>query len=303
MAKIVRNPTIPDNIRIIEYSDFAHATIAKQEELMRLYEAGHLLILRGYRFRSGRDVFPEVNLPNERRFKKIFLTTRDNPHDDSDRDEEWKAIRDGIPSVELFDRFSEAVISANTELFSLIASLFPAYAYTRRLCSYSLTETLCHNLHFDSPQHAGTSAQVRAFVNIDAFPRIWGLGESLEKVAIRNYVAVGLDRTIGGEPREFTRTLTAGAFGSRADNGLHAAPKHCIAFQPGEIWFLNPNFTAHEVMYGRRLLDGIFLFDEASLLDRSRYYPRVISAIHEEARNKHYRSAMRRVLGRMRRAI
>ena len=299
MAKIIRNPAIPDNIRIVEYSEYSRPDAAMHRELMRLYETGWLLILRGYRFRSGRDVFPNVNFPNERRFKKIFLPTSGNPHNDSSREDEWKAVREAIPSEESFKRFQEAVASANTELFSLISSLFPAYAYTKRLCSYSLTETLCHNLHFDSPQHAGVSAQVRAFVNLDAFPRIWGVGESLENVATRNYINAGLAKTKDEDPREFTRALTASSFGSRVDNGLHAAPKHCIAFQPGEVWFLNPNFTAHEVMYGRRLLDGIFLFNETSLLDRSRYYPNVITAIHEKIESELKKSTTQGMFARM----
>jgi len=36
---------------------------------------------------------------------------------------------------------------------------------------------------------------------------------------------------------------------------------HSIAFQPGEVWFLNPNMLAHEVVYGRRVMDGVFLFE------------------------------------------
>jgi hypothetical protein len=87
----------------------------------------------------------------------------------------------------LISEFYRNVAAANSEVFRLIESLFPLYNYTKKLCVYNLTEMLCHNLHFDSPQHANEKSQVRIFINIDNFPRIWHLSESLESVAHRNY--------------------------------------------------------------------------------------------------------------------
>jgi hypothetical protein len=72
------------------------------------------------------------------------------------------------------------------------------------------------------------------------------------------------------------------AFGDRYDSGGNIQPKHTAAFQPGEVWFLNPNMLAHEVVYGKRLLDAVFLFDQSGLLDKSRYFPAIAERVHKQ---------------------
>jgi hypothetical protein len=64
MPKIVINPRIPNNIKIIEYSDYVSGGAEKSRELAPLYEAGHLIVLKGYKFKSGIDFFTTVNFPN-----------------------------------------------------------------------------------------------------------------------------------------------------------------------------------------------------------------------------------------------
>jgi hypothetical protein len=284
MPKIVLNPRLENNIKIVEFREYFNAPPDKQEELMRDYEDGYLLVLRGYRFDAGREVLSKITFPNEKRAKKIFLSTPENDHMDHAREAEWKMIKEEFLAGDTvrIQSFYDGVVAANTELFRLIDGLFPRYRYKKKLCIYNLSEMLGHNLHFDSPQHAGEWTQVRAFVNVDDFPRIWHLSERLEQVADRYYEKAGAAATIGAHPREFTRTITRAVYGDRYDSGSHTYPKHCLAFQPGEVWFLNPNMTAHEVVYGRRLLDGVFLFDQRDLRNRARYYPALVKNIHKQ---------------------
>lgn len=56
MPKIVLNPRLENNIKIVEFREYFNAPPDKQEELMRYYEDGYLLVLRGYRFEAGREV-------------------------------------------------------------------------------------------------------------------------------------------------------------------------------------------------------------------------------------------------------
>ena len=284
MAKIILNPRIRNNIRYIDFNRYAHAPPERQAELMEWYENGELLILTNYEFEGGRDVLSAITFPNEKRYKKIMLHGSEIDHGEPPREREWTMIKEellGGDPVKI-EAFETAVFAANHELVGIVDAVFPRYIYTKRLCIYNLSEMLAHNLHFDSPQHADSSTQLRAFVNLDNFPRIWHVSESLEDIARRYYGKARTRKTIGAHPREFTRSLTHAAFGDRYDSGTHNQPKHSIAFQPGEVWFLNPNMTAHEVVYGRRLLDAVFLFDQTQLQDKSRYFPAIVESLHSK---------------------
>ena len=283
MPKIVRNPLIPDRIRLIDYAKYADAPRTRAEELTDWYENGDLLILKNYRFEAGCDVFNQLLFPNRRYAAKTMLHVDDERHGEPPREREWaemaKLLEDTPVSL---DEMKAAVGAANAELMRVADALFPFYNYVRRHCVYNLAEMLAHNMHFDSPQHAGEFSQLRMFVNLDDFPRIWRVGGSLEDVVRETYAPARLDTTIGKHPRQFTRGATLQAFGDRYQSGAHGQPMHSIAFQPGEVWFLNPNMMAHEVVYGRRLLDGVFLFDASNLRNPKRYYPAIVEDLHLE---------------------
>ncbi|MFN7589875.1 MAG: hypothetical protein ACK501_06690 [Planctomycetota bacterium] len=283
MPKVILDPAIPDNVRLLDYREYAHAGPDKQDELMDLYEAGFLLVFKNYRFQVGRGFFDTLRFPDDRKSKKMILSTPDNPHQDVPRDQVWRVV-DEIFGADEAQRaeFQRQVVAANTEVFRLVDSLFPRYGYTRRLCIYNLTEMFAHNLHFDSPKHAEESTQLRMFVNLDSQPRIWHLSESLEAIAARHYRRLGMERAAGENMREFTRQLTQGVYGSRYQSGSHREHRHSILFQPGEVWCLNPNMTAHEVVYGRRLLDVVFLFERQHLRHPERFYPEIVRRLHAE---------------------
>ena len=284
MPRIVLNPRLENHIKILDFADYFNASPDRQNELMDWYENGFMIVLRGYQFQAGREHLSTITFPNDKRAKKILLSTPDNDHGDGPREREWAYVNDELlqGDAQRIERFRQSVVAANTELIRLVAGLFPRYHYTKRMCIYNLSEMFSHNLHFDSPQHAGDATQVRAFVNLDDFPRIWSLGARLEQLAEAHYDEAGLEQTIGEHPREFTRRLTRSVFGDRYESGARYHPKHNLAFYPGEVWFLNPNMTAHEVIYGRRLLDAVFLFDQADLRNGTRYYPKIMQAVHEQ---------------------
>jgi hypothetical protein len=283
MPKIIRDPEIADNVRIVDYRLYADAGPERQNELMDLYESGLLLVLKNYHFPVGRGFFEQLTFPNDRRSKKMILSTPENEHHDVPRDEPWRVVDEIFAGDrERRDAFRRHVVEANTEAFRLVDALFPRYRYTRKMCIYNLTEMFGHNLHFDSPAHAEESTQLRMFINLDDQPRIWHLSQSLEEVARRHYRRLGMERMVGENVREFTRRLTQGVFGTRYQSGSHAEHRHSILFYPGEVWCLNPNMTAHEVVYGRRLLDIVFLFEEDQLRNRDRYYPTIVRRLHAE---------------------
>jgi len=284
MPRIVLNPRLENHVKLVDYKEYFDAPAAKQDELMDWYEHGYMLVLTNYRFQAGREHLSTILFPNEKRAKKIALATPDNPHDDGTREREWTYVEQELLAADpaRMAAFRSAVVAANTELFRLVDGLFPRYRYTRRMCIYNLSEMFSHNLHFDSPQHAGEVTQVRAFVNLDDYPRIWHLAGRLEEYAKHFYGEGRLERTIGAHPREFTRQLTRTAFGDRYESGSRDHPQHNLAFQPGEVWFLNPNMTAHEVVYGRRLLDGVFMFDAGDLRHPGRFFPEIVRDIHRQ---------------------
>jgi hypothetical protein len=283
MPKIIRNPLLPDRIRIIDYRVFADAPSGKAAELTDWYENGDLLILKNYRFKAGCDVFNQVLFPNRRYAAKTMLHVDERAHGEPPREREWAEMAKLLENTAVsLDQFKSAVGAANAELIRVADSLFPFYDYVKRHCVYNLTEMLAHNMHFDSPQHAGEFSQLRIFVNLDDFPRIWRVGDTIENAVRQCYAGARLDKTIGQHPRQFTRTTTLHAFGDRYQSGAHSQPMHSIAFQPGEVWFLNPNMLAHEVVYGRRLLDGVFLFEADKLRNPHRYYPAIVDTLHRQ---------------------
>jgi hypothetical protein len=283
MAKIVRNPNVPDRIRYVDYRRYAHASDELSAELTELYESGHLLILQNYKFEAGCDIFNEVLFENKKFAAKTILHVDEEAHGEPPRKREWDEMRKLLEQTNVsFEDFQSAVGAANAEIIRVADSLFPYYEYAKRYCVYNLTEMLAHNMHFDSPQHAGEFSQLRMFVNLDRFPRIWRVGDCIEKASADCYRSARLDKTIGLHPREFTRATTLATFGDRYNSGAHSVPMHSIAFQPGEIWFLNPNMLAHEVVYGRRLLDGVFLFDRSLLRQPDRFYPAIVDRVHRE---------------------
>lgn len=283
MAKIVLNPRVPNRIRTIDFRKYADGTAADSEELTRWYESGDLLILANYRFKAGQDVFHRVPFPNKRGHNKLILTLDEERHGEPPREEEWSAALENVAKTDVTpEQFTEAVRLANDELLALSDRLFPRYRYVTRFCIYNLTEMLAHNMHFDSPQHAGDFTQLRAFVNIDTFPRIWRIGGTLEQMVQNCYRSAELAKTIGKHPRMFSRQTTLASFGDRYESGAHPYPMHSIAFEPGEVWFLNPNMLAHEVVYGRRIMDGVFLFEASGLQDSERFYPTIVDRLHRK---------------------
>jgi hypothetical protein len=283
MAKIVINARVPNRIRIVDYRKYSKGGAAESRELTDWYENGDLIILANYRFKSGRDVFCHVPFPNKRGENKLRLHLDADRHGEKIRDREWAAAREAVEKTSISQSdFEAAVRQANDELLNLCDRLFQHYSYDKRYCIYNLTEMLAHNMHFDSPQHAGDFTQLRAFVNIDNYPRIWRIGGTLEEMANNCYRSADLKKTMGSHARMFSRKTTLASFGDRYESGAHPHPMHSIAFQPGEIWFLNPNMLAHEVVYGRRILDGVFLFEQAGLRNPERFYPTIVDRLHRK---------------------
>ncbi|GAA4748394.1 hypothetical protein GCM10023264_13080 [Sphingomonas daechungensis] len=283
MAKIVLNPRVPNRIRKIDFRQYANGSATDTHELTRWYENGDLIILSNYRFQAGREVFHRVPFPNKREKNKLILTLDEARHGEAPRDDEWAAALENLEATDVStEEFRETVRQANDELLRLSDQLFPHYRYSKRFCIYNLTEMLAHNMHFDSPQHAADFTQLRAFVNIDTFPRIWRIGGTLEEMVGDCYHSADLKKTIGKHPRMFSRQTTLSAFGDRYESGAHPYPMHSIAFQPGEVWFLNPNMLAHEVVYGRRIMDGVFLFEASGLQNPKRFYPAIVDRLHRK---------------------
>ncbi|QIK78944.1 hypothetical protein G7077_08595 [Sphingomonas piscis] len=283
MAKIVRNPNVPDRVKMVDHKRYAHAPEELSAELTDWYENGYLLVLQNYKFEAGCETFNKLLFPNQKYAAKTILHVDEEAHGEAPRKREWEEMAKllGPTDVE-YEEFQSAVGAANAELIRLADSLFPFYRYEKRYCVYNLTEMLAHNMHFDSPQHAGEFSQLRIFVNLDAFPRIWRVGGTIEHVAGDCYETAKLQDTIGLHPRQFTRATTVATYGDRYNSGAHNQPMHSIAFQPGEVWFLNPNMVAHEVVYGRRLLDGVFLFNASYLRNPERYYPAIVEDLHKQ---------------------
>jgi hypothetical protein len=102
MPKIVRNPRIRDNIRLVDYKQYFRAGSDRQTELMEWYERGDLLVLTNYRFDAGREFLSKIIFPNGT--KKLMLHTADIDHGEGPREREWNEVYrllkfDGISTI------------------------------------------------------------------------------------------------------------------------------------------------------------------------------------------------------------
>ncbi len=74
-------------------------------------------------------------------------------------------------------------------------------------------------MHFDSPEHAGHLTQLRAFVNVDNYPRIWRVGGTLEEMASNCYRSADLKKTTAKHPRTFCGRPRCPRSGDRYEQG------------------------------------------------------------------------------------
>jgi hypothetical protein len=55
MPKIIRNPHLRDNIKLVDYKTHFRAGAERAAELAEWYETGEVIVLTNYRFDTGRD--------------------------------------------------------------------------------------------------------------------------------------------------------------------------------------------------------------------------------------------------------
>jgi hypothetical protein len=160
--------------------------------------------------------------------------------------------------------------NVNEQLRLLVAHLFPKYKVVGENITWRLTQTESEEMHYDSygldadPHH-----HVRVFVNLDTKPRLWGVGNPVDET-IRLY----RDRCRpharpGQDANQFNGTL----------NKIlpwEEIPRHFVAFAPGNLWLVNSQVVAHEIVFGRRMIAATFDVDPASMLDPSRLFAEVV---------------------------
>lgn len=126
MPKIVRNPRIRDNIRIVDYRTYFNGTPERQTELTDWYERGEVIVLSNYRFDAGRKVVADIAFPNGT--KKLRLHSAGLNHLDAPREREWGEVREILNNdAANVAEFEAAVAAANAELIRLVDGLFPRY--------------------------------------------------------------------------------------------------------------------------------------------------------------------------------
>jgi hypothetical protein len=76
--------------------------------------------------------------------------------------------------------------------------------------------------------------------------------------------------------------LSTAAFGLSTDMTENHEPRHYIYFEPGEVWFLNSALTAHQSVYGTRLVIGSFIHSYDEYKSESDILPNIIEDIRAQ---------------------
>jgi hypothetical protein len=289
MARLFKHKDVEDYFVTFDYATKDPAELAK---IVKLYEAGKVIVLENARLDFDRDFIGSVELPNEDPFKKFKSVRFVKEYFESGAAHGFmNRLRQRPPSnqmaASLLERvfrgdkqrlrhFAEQIRSVNQQLVAIVNRLFPSYRYLTMPLTWRLAETLNENLHFDTYKEDLPDHHLRLFVNLDSTQRIWHTSMTLE---------TALQEHLGLLDPEFVRTATAGRilhdlnlaiFGGWDVAGRDGRPRHISFFGPGEIWLVDSRKISHQILYGRRAISTDFAVDVASMDDPSTHYYAVV---------------------------
>jgi hypothetical protein len=158
-------------------------------------------------------------------------------------------------------RIQSRMIKIEHFINARIKAWFPEYVWgDKTIGTWRLMETEREWLHFDI--YKTSVPLLRIFLNLDTEPRIWGIGPMLEDYCAEYAGEIAVPAINGDK--------TLGAIAEAASYHIdshRSAPIIRREFQPGEMWLVQSQIVAHEIIYGRRMYGLAMRYDPASMAD------------------------------------
>lgn len=252
MAVLKLSSEIPLNVVELPISD--HLSIQDN------YERGNLVILKDIRIQADFHFLAGLNIPGpEDRHKKFVLTAARNFSEAKKRNQTWSFFRTSVfprqPIARL--KFRRQVESVNNQILDIASRAISNYNYVNTPITWKFQKVRGENLHIDNIDGIDDFARLRIFANIAPSVRVWAVSAHLRHWAKRNFEPNEISRFVNSG-FEFNGELSKRAFGSSHDMASCLEPRHFVYFEPGEVWMVNSAVTAHQVIYGDRLVIGSF---------------------------------------------
>lgn len=269
---VIGNRACPTVIRVMrDFDTWGDLDLASRaDEIVANYEAGHVVVFPAVDLGLSVEDWTLLNSINAKAaennwFKKaklVALEAKFVPGEAHVLDHHCPGDRETAAKLQAL------VVRATARLRQIAKYMFPTYAVRGENITWRLTPNEGEPMHYDSygfvadPHH-----HIRMFVNLDTCPRLWGVGPPVD-VAIAAY----RDRV-----REFD-TFEANLFNAQLNLTLpweEVARSH-VAFAPGNVWLVNSQVVAHEIIYGRKMVACTFDVDPDSMTNRDMFFGDVV---------------------------
>jgi len=271
--------------------DLATAKPSDLQNVVKLYEAGKVILLNGVSIEFDQKFFDTVQFPTGAKVLQKFKSNRFLDEYDSEESSPPSILNSCFNGDgERLRYFAEQVRSVNQQITKLAERLFPKYRFTNDSITWRLTEQLNENLHVDVYREDLPHHHLRMFINLDSVHRIWHTSYTLDYM-LDHYISL-LDPEFirSATPGRICLELNAAVFGGRALAGREGRPKHIGFFEPGEVWLVDSRKVSHQIFYGRKAVSTEFAVDNASMDDPSTHYfsvverhrQRLLSALENE---------------------
>lgn len=225
--------------------------------MTELYEAGYVLVFKNAKLdMSDEDwhFFNSLNPPasNDNWLKKAKASALLAPVDGT-----HVLVKLGLSEAQA-ERLRQIIGRVNKQLRDRVTRWFPNYKVVNdQSVTWRLTPTESEEMHYDSyGKSTDDNHNVRLFVNLDSKPRLWGVGNPIDET-IRIY-----------RDRLKSRSTEHPNLFNGAVNNLLPWPevaRHFVTFAPLNMWLVNSQLIAHEIIYGRRMIAGTYACEEKSM--------------------------------------
>lgn len=253
MPAVIRHPHVLTEIHAFDCDPSA----IPSGVITEIYEAGHVVCFKNAGLKMELDdwnFFNSLNPPasDDNWLKKAKVKALLAPVDGT-----HVLVKLGLSEAQA-ERLRQIIKRVTKQLRDHVTRWFPTYkVLDDQSVTWRLTPTESEEIHYDSyGKGTDENHNVRVFVNLDSKPRLWGVGNPIDET-IRIY----RDRL---RPRA---TEHPNIFNAAVNNLLPwpEVSRHFVTFAPLNMWLVNSQVVAHEIIYGRRMIAGTYACDPKTM--------------------------------------
>ncbi len=173
------------------------------------------------------------------------------------------------PSIGDAKQLQKLMVRVTQQVRTYVRTWFPMYEVVDdQSITWRLTQTESEPMHYDSyGVDPNDHHNVRVFINLDTKPRVWGLSRKVQDM-IKIYSELMLPEK-NQHPNLFTAALTKKLPWDKI-------PRTFVSFAPLNMWLVNSQVVAHEIIYGRRMLAATIACKPSSMVHKDLHFVDVV---------------------------